>query len=368
MGLPVLSIDDAEQKYPGFLIYITTTDASKPEITHCLVQRGISKERILNYEPYKKYLSCRFLEGYLFFDGDGIKFCCLAYNRNKSPVIPYEDTADKTIKSFLENRDSIIAELQDNNCEATNSCLGCEELTENYWLTEKRIHNIGFSTPSPCQFRCSYCVLHPDKIKNKTNISLADNLEIFEYLEENSMINERTMIDYASGEIAIQPNCEKLLSAIGKYNCNIGTNAGIYHEGVAQLLSQGNSKIVVSMDSGTKETFAKIKGVDLYDEVCENLRKYAKHGTVELKYIILPGINDNETDFDGFITLCEEIGASYFSISRDGINICNFEDDTINMIAAFLKKAHNKGIFAKVNEWGRNNKDRDKILEILKQR
>jgi adenine C2-methylase RlmN of 23S rRNA A2503 and tRNA A37 len=45
--------------------------------------------------------------------------------------------------------------------------------------------------------------------------------------------------------------------------------------------------------------------------------RYSSSGKVTLKYIMLPGINDNEEDIDGFIALCKAAGTSYVQISYD---------------------------------------------------
>ena len=76
-------------------------------------------------------------------------------------------------------------------------------------------------------------------------------------------------------------------------------------------------KIITSIDAGTRETFKKIKRNDMFDKVMENLRKYPVNKTkLILKYLILEGVNDNETDIDRFYEIAKEAGAVIMLIDR----------------------------------------------------
>lgn len=67
-----------------------------------------------------------------------------------------------------------------------------------------------------------------------------------------------------------------------------------------------------------------MKGFNRFDVVRENLKKYAQYGTVKLKYIVLPGWNDSQADYEGTIALMESLGlkelilSMEFGLSRDG--------------------------------------------------
>ena len=90
----------------------------------------------------------------------------------------------------------------------------------------------------------------------------------------------------------------------------------------------------VSIDAGTRETFHKIKGVDGFERVCENLQEYHKAGCVTLKYIFLPGINDKKEDIDGFVDLCIELKCKIVVIEQNIYDDVN--DYTIEQIERLL--------------------------------
>ena len=73
--------------------------------------------------------------------------------------------------------------------------------------------------------------------------------------------------------------------------------------------------ILVSTDSGTRETYKKIKLVDKHNNVWNNIKKYAKHQQndllVKTKYIIIPRVNDNEKEIREFIDRNIEAGVKH---------------------------------------------------------
>jgi molybdenum cofactor biosynthesis enzyme MoaA len=85
---------------------------------------------------------------------------------------------------------------------------------------------------------------------------------------------------------------------------------------IGDLLNDQLIFLNVSLDAGTADTFAKIKGIDCFDKVIKNLEKYAAVGNIQLKYILLEGINDNKNDIDDFVAIAERINANV-QISRD---------------------------------------------------
>ena len=66
-----------------------------------------------------------------------------------------------------------------------------------------------------------------------------------------------------------------------------------------------------------------------------------------MKYIFLPGVNDNETDIDGFIRLVNDITPSYREllhviISRDCIDMSPLNERTLAMMARLYTGAEER--------------------------
>jgi len=210
---------------------------------------------------------------------------------------------------------------------------GCENC---YHLTDQEIPDelpkfsiIGVNFyPSVCNADCVYCGrgrLSNDKCNN---LQEAKKLQFPKFIVEelvklknNNMISEETTICYNSGEISITPDNELLLSyAIDNPNFIyvILTNAIVYSPLISQILSQNKrSRIMVDMDSGTPETYLKVKGVNKFYKVIENLKKYVAHGTVEVKYIILPDMNDDDANLYGTVNVAKELKLQSLTIALE---------------------------------------------------
>ena len=148
----------------------------------------------------------------------------------------------------------------------------------------------------------------------------------------------------APTEITIHPYRDKIVKATKDYVCQFTTNASRYVDTIADSLARGG-KIFSSLDAGTAKTFQKIKGVDMFNKVCNNLKCYAEAGEVEVKYIFLPGVNDNEEDVTGFIQACKNINPSAIHISRDINNYGKpLEVHTLDMIANMISKGNEQGL------------------------
>ena len=98
-----------------------------------------------------------------------------------------------------------------------------------------------------------------------------------------------------------------------------GSVVYIYREKLKDLMENGRiTSIITSLDAGTPETFKKIKQRDMFCKVLDNLSKYPVNKTnLNLKYIFLEGVNDNETDIDGFCEIAKRFRAQIMLSSNN---------------------------------------------------
>jgi molybdenum cofactor biosynthesis enzyme MoaA len=136
-------------------------------------------------------------------------------------------------------------------------------------------------------------------------------------------------------------------------NCKIFTNALVYDGYISSLLSSGKGRIIVSVDAGTRDTFEKVKGVDAFNRVYDTLCRYSRESkdAINLKYIFLPGINDNEEDINKFIALANEIKSNSITISADMLNTQLIDGHTITMAEYLWKGAKDMSILCDVNSY-----------------
>lgn len=274
------------------------------------------------------YRSCDFLRNNLDIfatidDGFHLRFCCRGNGFNahcKIPDIKYEGNVATAIDALLYEK----MRLQDMFCQgqidSESSCVGCKKMFYDVWddiTPDFRYATIGLY-PTPCNFKCFYCTIPSHEkttAKDAAHYSLA--IEILKEIRERGLLSPYADIALSSGEITVSPYRNMIFDAVKDYPIAFITNASVYSEFVAQKLRKGDSSIVVSMDAGTRETFAKIKGVDAWDKTVSNLERYAQTGKVIVKFILLNGINNREREYDGIIALCKHLGLKKLSIAVD---------------------------------------------------
>lgn len=351
LGQAVMSIEDAMSRYEDLHVFVATTIEHKFSIMDALIKQGFPKEKILNYEPYKKYRSCTQLESRIGFSEKAMLICPSSFGKHHTPVIEYEGDVEQDIAKFKEVRDAIIEEVASNGeiksekaCK--HNCIGCPNVKEGFWAENRRILDVCFSIKHKCNFKCIYCV----EAKMEKNILSGDEhldevLGIMASMKEENMLDPKAIICVAPTEISVHPYKEKILDSTKDYVCQFTTNSAVYVEKIATALENGG-KIFCSLDAGTAETFKEVKGVDCFQRVCDNLKKYAQHGEVEAKYIFLPGINDNEDDVMGFVDAVQYIDATAIHIARNTYEYnVKMSEHTLDMIVLMINTAREKGIW-----------------------
>lgn len=260
----------------------------------------------------KKYRSCFWLEHGFVCYPTNLTFCCFP----KPPAhVSIKDNVVDMVDEFLAVREQIIEANQSDN----PLCAGCRVFREEYKKTDKKISVLNFSTHCYCQFSCTYCTLQRNP-ETRNQGEKYDSLEIAAELKRRGLLADKLHIDCAPGEIAIHPNKDAYYDFIEE-NADTVTfysNVAKYDERLAKILSRSmQNKMLVSLDSGTAETFKVVKGVDLFEKVKDNLKKYREATSqIFLKYILLEQ-NCTKEDLDGFIDLCSSLRVARVDISAD---------------------------------------------------
>lgn len=178
-------------------------------------------------------------------------------------------------------------------------------------------------TPAPCQCRCFYCEI--DKVfENSSAVEKGyeKTFEFLEFVDKFGIIHPNAAWQVSSGEITIHPYRERIFSLVGGHACMFYTNGFRFDQGIAEILHKNpHARVEISIDSGTAPTWQKVKGVDNFGTVLQNLAGYKKaaagSGQMMMKYIVLPGVNDNDEDFCSVIEIMKRLEISHLSISLD---------------------------------------------------
>lgn len=300
----ILPIHEAMNRYPDAFIYITTAPETYDDVCGALLADGVPAEKIGGPPQHCPYIGRQFV-----LNDPKFSYCCdTAYNE----VFPIAGNIKDDIQKFYAVCEQLRTDL---NKGKLTHCTGCPKLQpgrddEPLKIT---IAILGSGTPgaTKCNFRCSYCN-HGMNYAKKIRTRDESILDVLQYLADHEDLE---ILSYACAEISVSPYRHEILKLIMEkgWNGDVLTNAYLYLDDLYELFESKKIRTIVSVDAGTPETFAKVKGVDGFHRVVENIEKYASSGgDVELKYIVLDGENCEKPDLDGFVDIAKRIHAPVY--------------------------------------------------------
>lgn len=304
-----------------------------------------------------KYKSCTWIERGIDFSKNSIKICCLCRPNFLGRTVIIEDYNGGPVdweKVFaFKNK---IKDLHKKG-EIYYKCEGCVFLEEKEWPEYPNyIDTINIDHWSKCNSKCVYCYTTEDKkLYNSEKI-----YEILPIIKDMISKNILTKIDHANfggGEVTILKEFEKLLDVFLSYcqgytPIRIHSSGANYSKTIEKGLKSGFVDLVVSPDSATEKMHKKIKQVSTYKNVWKHLEQYAKAqirgDLVKTKYIVLPEINDDETEIENFLIKSKKIGIETVIFEIEGrwlnINKRNLPDRICNLFHFAKNRAEELGL------------------------
>lgn len=244
-----------------------------------------------------EYKACIKVFQDLNFSKNAISFCCWE-SRSNIPAFPIDGEKFK-LDEFLDFRLKTIEQFKNGHMSCPPTC---EHLIIANWpedLTPK-IAIVAMNNFTACNCDCYYCT-----IKN-TGTSKYKPIDYLAELATRRHYSKNCIFSWGGGEVTTYTGFEQelKLSLYLKFRNVIHTNGIIFSPLIAKALQQ-NTSLHLSPDSGTAETYLKVKGVDKFNEVKNNIKLYSKCGKkIHLKYIINEH-NCTIQDIKGFVEICE---------------------------------------------------------------
>lgn len=259
-----------------------------------------------------RYKFCHQLKNNIFFANNEIIHCCAG-----SELIAPKFREDYFGELFDGNL--LIKEKEDAQLRAKNgelpfpSCEKCFSLEENDWDDDCSIKDISISHWTACNCNCFYCYTAKDKAYFNSRKSY-DLLPVLEKIK--SVISPDCKVRFIGGDVAMLEEFDDLIDFflnIGVKDFYIPTSGIKYLPKIEELLSKGVARVIISLDCGDKATYKKIKQVDCFDKVVQNMQKYVDFansgGSVfEAKYIIIPNVNNTFEQINKWLDLCISMG------------------------------------------------------------
>jgi uncharacterized radical SAM superfamily Fe-S cluster-containing enzyme len=254
-----------------------------------------------------KYKSCYWIDGGIDFRKDNISLCCFSWLQNYSEYLlqsEYYGGVANWEKIFEKKRG--LRKIQSEGG-VSDFCKGCIYQEEQEWYDGDFFYCLALNHYTVCNSRCIYCDCgNNDALRKEPYYDIAP---VLKNMIDNGFLKSvvGSFVTFGGGEPTLLRDFDKIISYLSEANFSnirINTSGIKYSETIERGLTDGLLNIVISPDSGSPNIYKKIKRVDCFDNVWENIEQYLQKAKnkkdVNVKYIIIPGINDTEEDFLDF--------------------------------------------------------------------
>ncbi len=308
-----------------------------------------------------RFKCCKSAISSLMVINNSLSFCYCLVGSKQSFYNDYNGEKD-FVDVYLNAREDFIK-----NCKTDKNipeqCIKCVFFKEDEWDESVGIDYIVIANRSKCSCNCIYCVATKGDLNKRKELNarkIYDIRPLLETLAEKKLLKQNGTIYLEGGDCSEYPSHELRwivdYAKENNFHIDFPSSGMFYSKEIEHALKKYDSNLTISVDSGTKETYEKIKRVKYYDKVWSNIKKYIKVAKanplakVYLKYIILDGINDNIDEFNAFLKKCDEVGCDNIYVNFDYnwmlIEDKIYKDKHINSIKLFnyIENLNNKKI------------------------
>lgn len=301
-------------------------------------------DKDLMFKPNDVVKTCKYLEKALCFEHDGL-FCCVL-GTLRSPCIASAEEIQKGNVNYdliIQRKKDLFLALNGKKDMDISSCKICSNIIEKKYKDvcldtiggERLPAMFNIQHYSECNERCIFCSYTKENVFCKPQY---DILKIWEMFREKGKLKGNSWIDFSGGEPTLLKNFKEIVEYTQKHKIGqmvVYSNASIYSPVIYEALKKNKIILTTSIDSGTKSTYAKIRGADLYDKVISNLIRYRNSGTncLWLKYVVT---DSNRTDDDmwGFVMTMSAIRPNRIFICPDfPYGDRDIPDETVKFVA-----------------------------------
>ena len=253
---------------------------------------------------------------------------------------------------YKEKREKYVQMFKDGNI--PEPCQNCPHVEEKNWNEEIGFTFISISSQTKCNCNCFYCIQSKGNPQTKKILNTRECYDVKPVIKEiydKNLIKKDCTYIIGGGEPTIIKNGELeyliYIGLISEAQIMFLTNGIIYNKYIGEALSIGKCSLKISVDAGTKEIYKKIKGVDKYNNVWRNIKKYIANSknnpnaNVQIKYILIPEKNDNIEEIKKFIKKCKSNKIKNIEIDFEydwfGANKDNHLSDELTKTLKYLR-------------------------------
>lgn len=295
-----------------------------------------------------KSWSCVDLHHSVFLRGSQVRTCCKRFfveGEMRGDVVLFDVAPGEEVTpdAILESKRELHQKL---NSGVSCDCDGCPFLEFKNWgpLNSLDVRYLSLEHHSVCNLECNYC---SDEYYGgkQAQYNVAGTVD---QMIDNGALEKCSVVVWGGGEPTIGKDFDyilgRLLEKLPAAQQRVLSNSVKKSASVCDLLEGYNAQLVTSIDAGSDDTFAAIRGRRRMKEVLGNLKAYSDVNArkVTIKYIFTQG-NDTLSEVQGFVSRMTEADLLKCNFQISG----NFKNEYIStetakaMVAMFglLRKA-----------------------------
>lgn len=313
----------------------------------------------------KELMFCEKIYEDISFLPFSIHKCCHCTRMPYSPPLLFPRIIKKfSFKNYINTIDRIMA----TNQSKAQTCQGCRFLKRQIVPKLETKNIFKFFTINhftKCNSNCVYCA-----IGRKTLDINYKLLPILKDMVKQKLIDKSCLFNWGGGEPTICSEFEEIASFLHKNGFRQAINSsGIeFSQTILNGLKDGSMSIQISPDSGTEETYSKIKRQNNFHKVWENIKKYAQHPDMLFVKYIFFSLSANENDVRKFIEKCIECNVKNIVIDCESNSVSNpncifgkITPEIVELAILMKKLAIENNIKYEISyQWNEENK---KIIE-----
>jgi pyruvate-formate lyase-activating enzyme len=318
-----------------------------------VVRSTDNAEHFMSGPKESEFWSCG-QEKMVYFAASSVVGCCGNLKTNRTPHVgSYGQGGVIDIDELANAKRSHLAAVR--RGEIPEACRECPswQLHDRSGDTPYLFDDVVIGHHTACNTDCYYCLTNsnsaPVPVPARAAAKLLPTLKEMVAL---GYIDPNAIIRFSGGEPTILPEFEKLMDyfiEVGR-QFFINTSGVRYSPAIERMLRRGDAtdRVVISIDSASRQTYEVIKGFDLAERVWSNIARYANIGPdmMEVKYIVLP---ENAHETGDFVRKCHDIGVRRVSVDLDSrpviYGISNaLTDEMIEGIAVLIYQAKQRGL------------------------
>ncbi len=162
----------------------------------------------------------------------------------------------------------------------------------------RHLNYLRISITDRCNLKCVYCVPR-DRIRRLSHNDILTYEEILRIVRIGVKLGI-TKLRVTGGEPLVRKGVYEFLGELnrikGVTDISLTTNGVDLKENLAKIQSAGIKRINISLDTLDRKKFAKITGLDLFDQVWQGIESAKQMGfdPIKLNIVALNGVNDDE--------------------------------------------------------------------------